>query len=98
MAAEGLRHGSLGESCIHLCVDMQRLFGPGYPWAVPWLERVLPLVEELCELHPERTVFTRFVPAAKAGQGHGTWALLSPVGGMHPRSDWARGCKAATGP
>lgn len=74
MAAGGLTHGPLGESCIHVCVDMQRLFGPGYPWAFPWLERVLPYVEELCDAHPERTIFTRFIPAAKPGQGRGTWA------------------------
>lgn len=74
MAVKGIKHGALGESCIHICVDMQRLFSAGYPWAVPWLERILPLVEQLCEAHPERTVFTRFIPAAKAGQGHGAWA------------------------
>jgi nicotinamidase-related amidase len=74
MAARGLVHGPLGESCMHLCVDMQRLFGPGYPWAVPWLEKVLPAIEALCALHPHRTVFTRFIPAARAGEGRGTWA------------------------
>ncbi len=74
MAAQGLVHGPLGESCVHLCVDMQRLFGTGYPWNVPWLTRVLPAMEALCALHPRQTVFTRFVPAARAGEGKGTWA------------------------
>lgn len=74
MAARGLAHGPLGESCLHICVDMQRLFGPGYPWAVPWLERVLPLIEALCARHPARTLFTRFIPARRAGEGRGTWA------------------------
>lgn len=74
MAARGLVHGPLGESCMHLCVDMQRLFGPGYPWAVPWLEKVLPAIESICALHPHRTVFTRFIPAARVGDGRGTWA------------------------
>ena len=36
MAARGLVHGPLGENCLHLCVDMQRLFALGGPWAVPW--------------------------------------------------------------
>lgn len=53
---------------------MQRLFGPGYPWTVPWLEKVLPAIEALCDRHPDRTVFTRFIPAARAGEGRGTWA------------------------
>jgi nicotinamidase-related amidase len=53
---------------------MQRLFGSGYPWAVPWLERVMPAIEALCARHPARTVFTRFIPALRAGEGRGTWA------------------------
>jgi nicotinamidase-related amidase len=53
---------------------MQRLFAPGGPWAVPWAQRVLPLIEELVASHPQQTVFTRFVPAAKPGDGRGMWA------------------------
>ena len=74
MAAQGLIHGPLGSSCLHLCVDMQRLFGHGYPWAVPWLEKVLPAIEELSARHPERTIFTRFIPPMRAEERHGTWA------------------------
>ena len=64
MAAQGLVHGALGDNTLHLCVDMQRLFGPGYPWAVPWLEKVLPVIEALCAHRPDRTIFSRFVPTA----------------------------------
>ena len=74
MAARGLVHGPLGENCLHLCVDMQRLFALGGPWAVPWTEEVLPAIEELTAKHPERTLFTRFIPAARPGEGRGTWA------------------------
>lgn len=74
MAAHGLVHGPLGENCIHLCVDMQRLFGPGYPWAIPWLERILPSIEQITRLHPERTLFTRFIPAQRPGEGAGAWS------------------------
>ena len=74
MAARGLVHGPLGDTCLHLCVDMQRLFGSGYPWAVPWLERVLPAIEALCAQRPDRTLFTRFIPAARPGEGRGAWA------------------------
>ena len=74
MAAHGLVHGPLGESCLHLCVDMQRLFAPGGPWAVPWAQKVLPAIEELAARHPRQTLFTRFIPAARPGEGPGMWA------------------------
>lgn len=74
MAEQGLVHGPLGDRCLHLCVDMQRLFAPGSPWEVPWVQRVLPAIEELTATRPGRTVFTRFVPAAEPGEGRGMWA------------------------
>ncbi|WP_026291373.1 cysteine hydrolase family protein [Ancylobacter sp. FA202] len=74
MAARGLVHGPLGANTLHVCVDMQRLFGPGFPWAMPWLEKVLPLVESLCAQKPERTVFTRFVPPRRPDEARGGWA------------------------
>lgn len=74
MAARGLVHGPLGDTCLHLCVDMQRLFGAGSPWAVPWLNKVLPAVEALCAHRPDRTVFTRFVPPRRASDATGSWA------------------------
>lgn len=70
---DGLHHGPLTESCVHLCVDMQRLFGEGTDWATPWMERVLPKVEKIVAAHPARTIFTRFIPAEHPGQGQGTW-------------------------
>lgn len=73
MAGQGLIHGPLGAGALHVCVDMQRIFGPGYPWAMPWMERVTPAIEQLCEQHAERTLFTRFIPAARPGEGRGTW-------------------------
>ena len=68
MAARGLIHGPLGESCLHLCVDMQRLFAPGGPWAVPWAQKVLPAIEEIAAGHPRQTLFTRFIRAAAERQ------------------------------
>jgi nicotinamidase-related amidase len=58
---------------VHLCVDMQRLFGPGTEWELAWAPRVLPQIVALCGLAPERTVFTRFIPARRPGDGHGVW-------------------------
>jgi nicotinamidase-related amidase len=74
MAARGLVHGPLGDTCLHLCVDMQRLFAPDGPWAVPWAKKVLPAIEELTAKHAERTLFTRFVPVARPEDGRGMWA------------------------
>lgn len=74
MAAQGLAHGPLGRNCLHLCVDMQRLFAPGGPWSVPWAQKILPAIEELAGTHARDTLFTRFVPAARPGEGPGMWA------------------------
>ncbi|TIS53226.1 MAG: cysteine hydrolase [Mesorhizobium sp.] len=73
MSAQGLTYGPLGDRCVHLCVDMQRLFAEPSPWATPWITRVLPLIESLVERRAAETVFTRFLPAQKPGQGAGTW-------------------------
>ncbi|WP_035487465.1 cysteine hydrolase family protein [Geminicoccus roseus] len=68
-----LRYGPLTETCAHLCVDMQRLFGEGTDWETPWMGRVLPKVEQVVAAHPSRTIFTRFIPAERPGEGQGTW-------------------------
>lgn len=60
-------------SMQHVCVDMQRLFAEPSQWATPWITRVLPQIERLVERRAPQTVFTRFLPARKAGQGVGTW-------------------------
>ena len=71
--ASGLRFGPVGPKAIHLCVDMQTLFAERTDWHVPWLERVLPAVTRLAEAHPERTVFTRFVPPERPEDAAGAW-------------------------
>ena len=68
-----LRYGSPGGTAIHLCVDMQRMFAESTEWKMPWLPRVLPHIIEICAVNPERTLFTRFIPARKPGQGCGMW-------------------------
>ena len=69
----GLRFGPLTESCAHLCIDMQNLFAEGTDWHTPWMKRVLPVVTRIAEAHPDRTIFTRFIPAERSGVGEGTW-------------------------
>jgi nicotinamidase-related amidase len=73
MSMPGLAYGPLGDRCMHICVDMQRLFADPSQWATPWITRVLPQIERLVERRARQTVFTRFLPAQKPGQGVGTW-------------------------
>jgi nicotinamidase-related amidase len=40
---------------------------------VPWLPRVLPRVLELSRRHPDRTVFTRFIPPRQPEDMPGAW-------------------------
>jgi nicotinamidase-related amidase len=73
MAEGDLRFGPLDEGCAHLCVDMQRMFSEATPWQVKWLPGVLPRICQIAALHPERTFFTRFITAPRAGMGWGAW-------------------------
>ena len=70
--ADGLRD-AIPSTAVHLCIDMQRMFVEDTEWRAPWAERVLPVIETLCDRRPERTCFTRFIPAARAGEGRGAW-------------------------
>ena len=72
-AGSTLTDKPLPPTAVHICVDMQRLFGPATDWSLPWMPRVLPEVVRLCELGAERTIFTRFIPARRPGEGRGTW-------------------------
>jgi nicotinamidase-related amidase len=71
--SDTLRYGAPGDSAVHICVDMQRMFAEGTEWKMPWLERVLPNIVAITSAHAERTIFTRFIPAQKPGQGGGMW-------------------------
>lgn len=74
MAKEDLlRYGAPGDSAVHICVDMQRMFAESTEWKMPWAERVLPNILAITSAHPEKTIFTRFIPARKPGQGAGMW-------------------------
>lgn len=65
--------GELGRHCIHVCVDMQRLFAEKTEWQTPWMTRVLPVVSRIAHARPDRTIFTRFIPADRPGEGFGRW-------------------------
>jgi len=63
----------LTDRSVHLCVDVQRLFAAGGPWATPWLEPTLPAMIEIAERHAARTIFTRFIPPARPEDMPGQW-------------------------
>lgn len=65
--------GSLGRNAVHLCVDMQRMFAEPTEWMMPWSAKVLPHITALVAFQPEKTIFTRFIPVHKTGQGQGMW-------------------------
>jgi nicotinamidase-related amidase len=71
--ADHLHSYPLTPRTVHLCVDMQRLFSADGPWPTPWMDRVLPVVAELAERHPERTVFTRFITPRRPEDMPGLW-------------------------
>lgn len=63
----------LGDRAVHLCVDMQNLFAGGTAWSFEWMPRVLPAVQAIAERHAVSTIFTRFIPAMRPGEGSGMW-------------------------
>ena len=101
-----LRHGAPGETAVHLCVDMQRMFAEATEWQMPWLERVLSNIVSITSAHPERTIFTQFVPARKPGLGAGMWrhyyerwrSMTIVRGRSNPGQYAPRGWSAPLGP
>ena len=63
----------IGPNTVHLCIDMQRLFSDEGPWAMAWMPRVTPKVEQLVERAPDRTIFTRFLPPETPEDVPGRW-------------------------
>jgi nicotinamidase-related amidase len=52
---------------------MQCLFAEPTEWFVPWLPKVLPNVREIAQRHPDRTIFTRFIPPNNPDEAVGAW-------------------------
>ena len=63
----------LSRPCLHVAVDMQRLFAEPTAWHTPSLIDILPRVVRLARQAPERTVFTRFVCAERPEDATGAW-------------------------
>src|SRR5690349_13669772 len=73
LSDDGLRFGPVGDTWVHLCIDMQRMFAEETEWHAPWLTRTLPNVIAVTEIDPARTLFTRFIPPRSPQDAAGTW-------------------------
>lgn len=57
---------------------MQRLFAEQTEWHAPWMARVRPIVHRVAQRCPERTIFTRFIPPDRPGDGnYERWASMT---------------------
>jgi len=63
----------ISDRALHLCVDMQNMFAEDTPWHTPWMGRVAPRVADIVARHPDRTIFTRFIPPVNPEDMEGTW-------------------------
>jgi hypothetical protein len=89
----------LTERTVHLCVDMQRIFSAEGPWPTPWMDKVLPVATTLARRHPERTIFTRFIPPLRPDQTQACGSGTIGAGVLRPRAPRspAAGLDAALG-
>ncbi len=69
---KGLRFGPL-VNCMHICVDMQRMFAERTQWHTPWMKRVLPNIIDMVSTHAAATIFTRFIPPIVPENSRGSW-------------------------
>src|SRR5262245_17677788 len=72
-AAKESQPFGLDGTAFHIAVDMQGLFAEPTEWFVPWLPRVLPNVTAIAKRHPDRTLFTRFIPPVTPDEATGAW-------------------------
>ena len=68
-----LRFGPLGADTVHVCVDMQRLFGEKTQWHTPALAGIMANTARVVAHAPARTIFTRFRTPATAEAAPGQW-------------------------
>lgn len=64
---------ALAGRCLHVAVDMQRLFAEPTVWHTPSLAGITAPVEAIARHAPRHTVFTRFVTPASPEDAPGAW-------------------------
>ncbi|MEX2200578.1 MAG: cysteine hydrolase [Dongiaceae bacterium] len=73
MTNKALKFGPLGRDTVHVCVDMQRLFGEETQWHTRDLTGILKNTGRLIAHAPARTIFTRFRTPNTADAAPGQW-------------------------
>jgi len=63
----------LASRCLHVAVDMQRLFAEHTVWQAPALAGITARVEAIARHAPADTVLTRFVTPAAPEDANGAW-------------------------
>jgi len=49
------------------------MFAEPTDWHTPWMQRVTPRIRRIALTHSAETIFTRFIPASRPGEGKGAW-------------------------
>ncbi|HEY1332561.1 MAG TPA: cysteine hydrolase [Actinomycetota bacterium] len=70
MTADSPTSSGEGEGPLLVVIDMQRLFGPGTPWATPGFDSLFQPIGRLVDGFGDRICFTRFVVPAHL---EGSW-------------------------
>lgn len=73
MTARALPFGPLGREAVHLCIDMQRLFGEKTEWHTPGVADVTPAIVHIAKHAPERAIYTRFRAPQQIEHAKGQW-------------------------
>jgi len=63
----------LARPCLHVAVDMQRLFAEPGVWPAPGVADILPRVVRPAGTAAARSVGTRWVPGETPEDGTGAW-------------------------
>ncbi|MEZ5923178.1 MAG: isochorismatase family cysteine hydrolase [Hyphomicrobiaceae bacterium] len=73
MNRQPLPFGPLGREAVHLCIDMQRLFGEATEWHTPGVVDVTPAIVRISSKAPDRNIFTRFRAPLQIEHAKGQW-------------------------
>ena len=58
---------------VHVVIDMQELFASHPDWGIPTATSIVDGVSALVQHRPDRTLWTRFIPARNASLARGCW-------------------------
>jgi nicotinamidase-related amidase len=68
-----LPFGRLGREAVHLCIDMQRLFGDRTEWHTPGVADITAPILRIARHAPDRAIYTRFRTPQTIGGAERQW-------------------------